>query len=283
MKKLTSFIKVWATRRRIRSIVKKDESISDEIEKVVQESGPEGVDALICELKSSNPKLRKICAETLGEMKAKTAASALRWLASIEKNIDVRVSAITALGELGDDAAVEGLMYNVSGSMKSPETHLRRSCAIALGNIKAQRAAEALFLATKDEDISVRVHAAISLAKIGDKRAGEQLMRNWLDSFIAEQRLRKEPAPNAEMPVSVLDTEGFKLYNEVMMEKFKKQIQASNYKTNMFLLRHSMMEFFRLSHLHIISFQEKISSLDYEPSLPELYEILLDFLERPEI
>jgi HEAT repeat protein len=83
----------------------------------------------------------------------------------------VRKGAATALGDLGDERAVEPLIE----ALKDEDNFVRKMAATACGKIHDRRMVEPLIETLTDDDPFVRERAAESLGKIGDGRAMEPL------------------------------------------------------------------------------------------------------------
>lgn len=138
----------------------------------VKEQGPEAVEAHAAPLR-----------ERLKEEKAYArwqAARALKFLADertlplliarlkdLTEDSVVRFYAAEALGEIGDESAVEPLI----AALLDEDEHVRWRAAGSLGLLGDERAVEPLIAALQDEDAFVRKVAAGSLGDIGDERA----------------------------------------------------------------------------------------------------------------
>jgi HEAT repeat protein len=83
----------------------------------------------------------------------------------------VRKSAATALGDLGDERAVEPLIE----ALQDEDNFVRKMAATACGKLHDRKAVEPLIEALADEDPFVRERAAQALGKIGDSRAVDPL------------------------------------------------------------------------------------------------------------
>ena len=116
-----------------------------------------------------------------------------------------RRSAISALGRLGDERAVEPLV----SALQDEDRYIRREAAKALGELGSPVAIEPLIAALGDPEESVRRNAIIALGATGDESAVEPLKQILEDKsyFIrseAEKSIRaieehlQTPAPVAE-------------------------------------------------------------------------------------
>jgi len=95
---------------------------------------------------------------------------------------------------------------NLIAALKSENWLIRGKAALALGEIKDQRAVLPLIAALKDEDGSVRSAAAEALGEIKDRRAVEPLIvtledKNWAVGMSAATALGKIKDPRAVEPL----------------------------------------------------------------------------------
>ncbi|MCK4735562.1 MAG: HEAT repeat domain-containing protein, partial [Methanophagales archaeon] len=95
-----------------------------------------------------------------------------------DKNPEVRVNAVMALGSIGDAKAVEPLKEALK---RDKNEHVRVNTVDALGSIGDAKAVEPLIEALKGENVNVRLNALIALGKIGDARAVEPLIEALKD------------------------------------------------------------------------------------------------------
>ena len=82
-------------------------------------------------------------------------------------NIESRMEAALALGEIGDPRAIDPLIR----ALKDEDFMVRGVAAQALGMFNDSRVIDPLIDALKDESFSVQTHAAHALIKTGDSRA----------------------------------------------------------------------------------------------------------------
>jgi HEAT repeat protein len=87
----------------------------------------------------------------------------------------VRMSAASALGQLGDRAAVAPLIAMLDNRNQS----LRDAAANSLGRLRDPRAVEPLIAALEDENREMAATAAQALGSIGDERAAAPLLRMY--------------------------------------------------------------------------------------------------------
>jgi HEAT repeat protein len=97
---------------------------------------------------------------------------------SILQRLNVRRSAAEALGKIGSERAIDGLLKLVEDS----DFNVRRSAAEALGKIGSERAIDGLLKLVEDSDSDVRGRAAQALGKIGSERAIDGLLKLVEDS-----------------------------------------------------------------------------------------------------
>ncbi len=84
-----------------------------------------------------------------------------------DEQTDVRLHAITALGELGDARATQPLVL----ALKDSEPRVRGRAASALGEIRDRATVEALIPLVRDSNVDVRRRAIRALAEIRDANA----------------------------------------------------------------------------------------------------------------
>ncbi len=98
----------------------------------------------------------------------------------------VRMNAAEALGEIGDERAVDALIK----ALGDEDWYIRRAAAEALGNIGDKRAVDSLIKALEDENWEVRLAAAKALGYIGAKEAVDELIDRLLNDSAEEVRVR---------------------------------------------------------------------------------------------
>ena len=133
-------------------------------------------------LKEGNWYFRSTIAEILGKIGDERAVEPLIEALKNE-NRYVRSGAVMALGKIGDLRAIEPLIRVTSGDKDS---HIREEAAEALVRI-GKPAVEPLIQALKAEKTDARLSAAVALAKIGDARAEEHLIRALKDEYGGER------------------------------------------------------------------------------------------------
>jgi HEAT repeat protein len=120
------------------------------------------------------------------EAVVKIDKSAVNLLLNTLKNKDpnVRMNAILALGEIRNVQAVEPLI----SALKDKDPGVRTRAAEALMKIPDNRAVEPLIIALKDEYPGVRMNAALAMGGINDKRLVEPLISVLNDNVMLVRR-----------------------------------------------------------------------------------------------
>jgi HEAT repeat protein len=117
--------------------------------------------------------VRSRAAESLGKIGNEKAISALIQALNNEGKFFVRSKIVEALGENCNKKTLEYLIQVILHLLKDEELDVRRSAAIALGNLALKNidnelAIDALISTLRDEESSVRSIAAYILGQIGD-------------------------------------------------------------------------------------------------------------------
>jgi HEAT repeat protein len=121
------------------------------------------VQGLILALKDKDPKVQYDAAEALGEIGDNRAVEPLTTALKNDEFSGVRWKAAEALSKIGAPA-VEALI----GALRHDDDDVRWKAAIALGEIGDPRAIEPLIILLCDEDRFVKSHAALALGAIGE-------------------------------------------------------------------------------------------------------------------
>ncbi|MBS7250415.1 MAG: HEAT repeat domain-containing protein [Candidatus Freyarchaeota archaeon] len=173
-----------------------DESVRAEVFQALIRIGEKAVEALVRELKSNSPQVRRGSAEALdalgwtpsGEMKAyylvvkerfsevvELGAEALKTLILALKDPEsrIRAEAAKALGKIGGDEALKGLI----GALEDSEPTVRTAVVQALALIKRPEAMEALATALKDSSHQVKVAAVRALGETRETAAVARLAK----------------------------------------------------------------------------------------------------------
>ena len=122
-------------------------------------------------------RLGKIDIGKVKEMELNNDISGLIDLLDYNEECIIRSNAAEALGEIGDNIAVDSLI----NSLNDEDYIVRGSAAWALGEINDDRAVEPLIKVLGDRDSDVRKFTAIALGNIGDSRAVESLLKRLND------------------------------------------------------------------------------------------------------
>lgn len=131
------------------------------------EKGPDDVPVLIRALADEEMGTRWNAALVLGEIGDAAATSALIERVQEDAHPRVRRRAMTALAQLGADAAVPALVARLA----SEDRLERRDAARALGKLGDREAVAPLIDALEDDEGFVRRDAARALGQLGDKGA----------------------------------------------------------------------------------------------------------------
>jgi HEAT repeat protein len=135
--------------------------------------------------------VRREAAYALGETHSRTAVASLIGLLTSDKDAGVRGAAAVALGEIGDESAVQPLSQVLAGrteKKKKAKTgdnqFVMRAAARSLGQIRSRSGVEVLIatLANDAVDNDVRREAATALGLIGDSSAGPALQAAFASS-----------------------------------------------------------------------------------------------------
>jgi|GEM_PF-5179596 len=133
--------------------------------------------------KSQIPIVRAAAATFLGSIEEPKAVEALINALS-DDGLNVRPSAIEALGRIGDKRATTPLLQILENKQENKYT--RSYAAKALGGIKDSRAVQPLIAALSDNALELRCASAEALGEIGDRRALEPLVKK------SQQRFREK-------------------------------------------------------------------------------------------
>lgn len=153
-------------------------------------------DQLIAGLWDENFKDRSVLVDVLGKIRKRKAAD--RIIAAAKEDRSIQSSAFKALAQIGEPS-IEPLF----AALKDEDSSMRWHAASALGKISDTRAVEPLIFALQDEHSSVKWHAAWALGKIKDSRAVEPLFAMSMKD--KQSKIRKQAlAALVEMgPVAV--------------------------------------------------------------------------------
>lgn len=128
--------------------------------------------ALITLLSDSDVSVRAAAAQALGELGETKALADLERLAATGAG-PLKIAAIGALGKFGST----GVLGPLRRALTDTDPSIRLAAAQALGDIHAEEVVPLLqeVYANREEVVSVRAHAAVSAARLGDPKAVVQL------------------------------------------------------------------------------------------------------------
>lgn len=148
---------------------------------------PRAIPPLLAALKDKETWVRNNAARYFQQIPDKRAVDPLIVVLNDPENL-VRNQAAVTLGKIGDERAVKPLI----DVMNKKNDKAAWSAAQALGDIGGQHAADALskLLSTPSKPLDIRGHAALALAKTGDKRAYDLALRFFLSTKEKHPRLK---------------------------------------------------------------------------------------------
>lgn len=103
----------------------------------LENAGERAVPALIVALGSENPVLRRNAADMLGYIGSPQALAALRYTLNHDRDVDVRISAAWALGEINDLSTLKDLQY---AAVLDLNQSVRRTAADSVSRIRTRLA-----------------------------------------------------------------------------------------------------------------------------------------------
>ena len=198
-----------------------------------EEPGSE-TEKLLKALKSESGSTRIAAIMALGERKEKAAVDPLIGILTRDYP-PVQSSAAFALGEIGDERAVEILMKQ----MKDGESDtVRINSAIAIGKIGKETAVKPLIDRLRDNKAGMRSSAALWLGKLGNEAAVEPLIEVLNSGKLSGERAKDSINTNEDLRKSVVlalgeirSTEATETLNGVLTdngEKFSVRIAAAS-------------------------------------------------------
>ncbi len=151
---------------------------------------PKNTEEYIKDLKSENLMVRSKAIYHLGKKKKKGAVPILIDLLKHDQAKDIKISAIEALGKIGEETSVDELI----SVLKHNDNDIRIAACNALGNIRDPKAIRPLIRVLPDKDI--QLSAIWALGNIGDQSAVPALSnllnnQNKYVSYNAAQSLKK--------------------------------------------------------------------------------------------
>jgi HEAT repeat protein len=161
-----------------------------------EEPGDE-TEKLLEALRSENGYIRISAMMALGERKEKSAIEPITGILTRDYTISQNCAAF-ALGEIGDEGAVDALLKQIKDS---DSEQVRSNCALALGKIGEESSLPYLIDRLRDSKAGVRSSAALALGKVKEETAVEPLIQiletgktsggTAMDTINADPDLRK--------------------------------------------------------------------------------------------
>lgn len=127
---------------------------------------PDGIPALIRALDDEVHQVRRYATRSLIKLNQTAVDALISSLGTTSDRVDAGV--IRALGDIGDRRALEPLLEQVSGPVRS-------EAFLALGKLRDPRAEQALIKGLSDTDWQVRMNAAMALGPVGSISSEEPL------------------------------------------------------------------------------------------------------------
>ena len=157
------------------------------------------VASIYVQSKNDDPRIRRYLAMVLGNLGDRRATPLLIDGLQHDTDVENRLYALMALGELRDPAAVPA----IENAARDQERDLRKTAYYALGAIGDPRAVPALVAGLDDRVADVRWNAAIALSRFNDRRAIPAL-REMLDrSRLANAKDMREDQKEDAMIVAM--------------------------------------------------------------------------------
>ncbi len=137
-------------------------------------------------LQDAKPSTRRIAVEMLARMKATLATAQIRPLLR-DADADVRTAAIRAMGDLDAHGDIE----SIAALLGDPDAQVRAAAVQTVADLRPE--ATPLLTATiearlQDDDRTVRLQAALALAKIGQAARALPMLAMWLHDPDAHTR-----------------------------------------------------------------------------------------------
>jgi len=167
------------------------------------------VDDLILDLKYGSPDVREEAALALGQIGDEKAVDPL--IKALDDEVSwVRMRAAIALGEINDSKAIDPLIK----ALKDESPYVRMYAASSLVYLGKTEYLSQVLTALKNENEDVRVEAAITLGEIGDTRAVDPLIEALRDEsdfvrMFAASALGEIGDPSAFEPLTVALRDGY--------------------------------------------------------------------------
>jgi len=152
----------------------KDETVEKQIRLIIcwclgRSTHPKTMETLLACAQDNDEGIRAEAVKSLGSLGKTEAVPVLINLMMNDKNMEVRKSAVYALGLIGDLRAFDMLVFKMHDQNEVPE--VRGMAAEALGDLGDQYAVAPLIRALSDDSNEVKFWAANSLGRLGETEA----------------------------------------------------------------------------------------------------------------
>ncbi|AKB23524.1 putative oxidoreductase/HEAT repeat-containing protein [Methanosarcina sp. MTP4] len=164
-----------------------------------QEPGNE-TEKLLKALKSKDGNIRLAAIMALGEGGEEAAVEPINQILTRDYPL-IRKSAAFALGKIGSDRAVEVLLKEMKSS---EEEKIRSSAAISLGKMGSEESVPYLIERLREGKVDVRSSAALALGMVGDETAVEPLIEVLESGKAEDGRLKSALNTKPEVRKSVV-------------------------------------------------------------------------------
>jgi HEAT repeat protein len=135
-------------------------------------SGEEVVPPLIKALADDSLLVSRSVISALGDLRCKQAIPYLEAILRDESKKELQAVTVNVLGAIGGREIASVLLQ----ALKNPDNRVKRNAALALGELRIEKAVPPLMNLMKDDDECLRAIAASSLGLIGDKLAVASLI-----------------------------------------------------------------------------------------------------------
>jgi len=132
----------------------------------------EGVQPLIEALQDDSLFVSRAAVLALGDLKCRPAIPYLEEILQDPGKKELQASIVSVLKTIGGTEVAPALLQ----ALGNPDKRVKRNAALALGELRIEKAVLPLMKLMKDEDECLRAIAASSLGLIGDNRAVETLI-----------------------------------------------------------------------------------------------------------
>jgi HEAT repeat protein len=155
-----------------------------------------GLVQAFAESKEGDPRVRRYLALALGRIDAPAPPRAVELLIAAldDSDSEARISAIWALGALGEPSAIAPLEQLYA----SDDAGIRKMVVYSLGAIRSAGESKVLETALNDPAPDVQWNAAVALARHG-KREGVPVLRRMLDRRYLEQSVKAQVEADADV------------------------------------------------------------------------------------